>query len=393
MNRIKIGINGRYLTQPFVGIGRYSINLFGEIARQNPEIQLEIAILEQLDHETNQKLRGIDNLVLEIIPENKLLKKLHPGLAKSYWEKFQLGSFFEKKAVQIVHLPYPALYKKKKNSIPVVITAHDAIPWNDSVYSKRNKLSEIYNKATLKMARLADLVLTVSEASRKEIIELGGFTDNQIKVVHNACEFDMEMADNDKNILTKLGIKKPYLFYMGGYDKRKNIERLIELFSAEIADRLDLQLVLGGGKVLNNNLFKHRKWTERELRTIVETGFLNDKELKTLYQNSQAFISLTTKEGFNLPLLEALTAGVPAIVSDLGVHREVAGELPLYLKLEKSNTELGKEVVDLLNSKSKYNKIKQDTKDAAELLGRKFSWKKAAQETVKYYKQILKNAI
>lgn len=390
MNRIKIGINGRYLTQPFVGIGRYSINLFGEIARQNPEIQLEIAILEQLDHETNQKLRGIDNLVLEIIPENKLLKKLHPGLAKSYWEKFQLGSFFEKKAVQIVHLPYPALYKKKKkNSIPVVITAHDAIPWNDSVYSKRNKLSEIYNKATLKMARLADLVLTVSEASRKEIIELGGFTDNQIKVVHNACEFVMDMTDNDKSVLTRLGIKKPYLFYMGGYDKRKNIERLIELFSADIADRLDLQLVLGGGKVLNNNLFKHRKWTERELRTIVETGFLNDKELKTLYQNSQAFISLTTKEGFNLPLLEALTAGTPAIVSDLEVHREVAGELPLYLKLERTNKELADEVVDLLNSKSKYNEIKLKTVGAAELLGEKFSWEKAAEETVKYYKQIL----
>lgn len=394
MKKYKIGVNGRYFTQPYVGMGRYSLSIFEQMARSFPEFQFEIAITESLDQDIDKNLRYLDNLRFEIIAENPLLKKIHKGLAKSYWEKIQLQKFFLARKVQLIHIPYPALYKKTLG-VPVVVTAHDSIMWADSEYLNRGWLSSIYNLETLKATQRADLILTVSENSKAELSQLKGFLADKIRVVYNASEFSDKPRfeeKQEKEILKRLGIKGKYLFYMGGYDKRKNVERLVEIFAKEIGPMTDCKLVLGGGKALKNKLFQTRNWNDEELQFIIETGFVSNQELLILYRNALGYLSLSRREGFNLPLLEALSLTTPALVSDLAVHREIAGDLPFYLDLEKTNKELGKEIVNLLNSKSQYNDLKAKTIAGAEKLTKKFSWHQSALQIGEIYNQLLENA-
>lgn len=392
IKKLKIGVNGRFFCQPYFGIGRYCLNIFPEMARLYPELEFVIAIPEKLPEEVDKMTRYQDNLKFEIIKENWGLKKLHAGFSKAHWEKKLLGDFFREKKVDLIHLPYPSLYQKK-NRAKVLVTVHDAIPWVDMAYARRTWLSGFYNKATLEACRRADYLVTVSKESGREILGLGGFEKDQLRVVYNACEFEAEETINEEGrakLLKNLGVENGgFLFYMGGYDKRKNVARLVKIFLREIAPNCGLKLVLGGSPMLKNSLIDEismegDEWTE----SVVRTGFLSNSDLAVLYNSAWAYFSITRSEGFNLPLLEALTMGCPALVSDLSVHEEVAGDTPFYLNLSKANTEIGKAILALQKDATRYNDLKAKTEAFAKTSKKKFSWEKSAQELAVIYQQL-----
>ncbi len=395
LKKLKIGVNGRFFCQPYSGIGRYCLNLFPELARQNPEMDFYIGIPEDLTPEVDLALRGINNLRFELVPEKGWLKRIHPGLAKADWEKELLSKFFISEEVDLVHIPYPALYKRW-DDIPVMVTVHDAIPWVDEEYFRRNRLSEVYNNWTLKSSLKADFLLTVSEQSAKEILWLEGFQMDKIAVVYNASEFDLDTEIEPQvaeRLMQRLGLERndQFLFYMGGYDKRKNVARLVEIFLTEIALHSDFKLVLGGNAILSNSLFeminiKDSPYADR----VIKTGFLSNQELMTLYGSAWAFWSMTTREGFNLPLLEALTLGLPALVSNLPVHHEVAGDTPFYLDLNASNLEIGKAILALQKDTSEYNELQTRTAEFSKTAGQRFSWSRAAEQVAAIYQELTK---
>jgi glycosyltransferase involved in cell wall biosynthesis len=112
--------------------------------------------------------------------------------------------------------------------------------------------------------------------------------------------------------------------------------------------------------------------------------------LQVLYSQARAYISLTTAEGFNLPLLEALSTQCVAIVSDLKVHREVAADSAFYLDLNLNDAELGERIVALLNDKKEYNSLKEKAeKFTSGADGQCFSWSVSAQKTAGVYKKLL----
>lgn len=393
--KLKIGVNGRFFCQPFTGIGRYSLNIFPELAMHYPELEFVIAIPEKLPVEIDKNLRYLDNLKFEVIPENKFLKVIHPGLAKMDWEKKKLGKFFRDANVDLIHLPYPAVYQSIEG-VPVVVTVHDTIPWTDDRYARRNFLSGIYNSATLQACREADFIITVSGQSAEDILKFKGFSRDGLSVVYNASEFNEApdiFIEEKKKLFKQIGITENdrFLFYMGGYDARKNVTRVVDVFIKEIAPKTDLKLVLGGKPVLKNNLFKEVEvgdspYAER----VIATGFLENSDLIILYRQAWAYFSLTTREGFNLPLLEALTLGCPAIVSDLAVHREVAGDTPILISLEWSDQQIGEVINNLHADTSEYNTLKAKTKDFAAEAKKKYNWPKAAQQVGTIYFKLVK---
>lgn len=383
-NKLKVGVNGRFLTKPYTGIGRYTINLFANLARQHEDIELVIATTEE---PANWVLRELGPAVrIVVIPEIGLWRAVNAGLAKSVWEKNLLGNFFREQKVDLIHLPYPSLFKPI--GVPVVMTVHDTFPWTMEEYRNRNFLSGLYNGWTLEAARKADLLLSVSEWSREEIFKMGGFEEDRIEVVTNACEFRGPRAD--ESVLKRFGLdKSQYLLYMGGYDKRKNVQRLVDVFEKYIAPDSECKLVLGGASVLKNNLFADIR-IAGDSQKIVRTGFIENADLQVLYSQAKAFISLTKAEGFNLPLLEALSTHCVALVSDLKVHREVAGESAFYLDLDLSEAELGERIVTLLNDKKEYNSLKEKAeKFSSSTDGQRFSWSNSAQKTAEIYKNLL----
>jgi glycosyltransferase involved in cell wall biosynthesis len=378
----KVGVNGWFFNKKFTGIGKYCLNLFSELARLENSPELIIAIPEKLESEAGEKFSELGKVKWVILPEIKWLKNFHKGLSKTVWEKWQLPKLMRREKVELIHLPYPAL---TRGNCPLVVTVHDTIPWTDEGYANRGFLSRIYNGAALKNFKRAEGVLTVSEAAKREIIQLTGRADSQVEVIYNACDFAFKIPLREevkRRVKGKYGIsEKPYLFYLGGFDKRKNVARLLKIFEKYL--QAEWQLVLGGLKILDNQLYGD--WDgAKNLQNVVLTGLIEEKDLPALFQGAEAYISLTTREGFNLPLLEAICSGCPALVSDLEVHREVGGEIPVYLNLEENDEKIAKKIKDVLNNDRE--KLKEKTERAES----KFDWKKSAEKTLKIYQKISK---
>ncbi len=392
---MKIGINGRFLLKPYTGIGRYTRNLLFEMAKQNIDAEFIAVVPEEISDNGifSDGSERPENIKIIVLKENF---PVGAGMKKTYWEQVQVPVFFEKEKVDLMHFPYPSNPWIKRKT-PTVVTVHDTIPWVMPEY-RMSFLTALYQDRCKNAVKRSDRIITVSESSKKDISETCNVNPEDIYVIHNAVEdsFRGKLTPYEKRRnITKYGINadKPFILYTGGFDARKNIKMILDVFMEEIAPEHDVDLVLAGGKSLesklydsfddltklqNNNSFKSNKGF------IVATGFIEETDLPALYQSAFTFINLSKKEGFNLPLLEALTSRIPVIVSDLPVHREVAGKNAIFCKSDDRNC-LSYHLKKFLEDTAYYRKQKQKA-DSAEFI---FSWETSAKETMQIYKSVI----
>jgi glycosyltransferase involved in cell wall biosynthesis len=381
---MRIGINGRFLTKPYTGIGQYTKNLFTEMANSYPNDEFFVITPEKVT------FQGTKNFHIVVIPEKKIGTG---GMKKTYWEQVQVIKAFNDLDIDLVHFPYPSNPWKKFNK-PVVVTVHDAIPWTLKEYNK-SFLTKIYQSRAKKSLKYADKILTVSNYSKKEILSCVELLDNKLEVVYNAAgaTFFQKVNHAERTaILSKYGLgNKPFLLYVGGYDERKNVRMLIDIFVEEIASNYDVDLVLAGGKSVKSGLYSSidyltlvNKRSSLALHRghIVTIGFVDEADLPALYQSCFAFISLSGNEGFNLPLIEASVSGAVVIASNIPVHKEVAKETAIFVDDKKDAASMLK---SLLEKPKDYHLQKQ------KILGYKcpFSWKKSAEKVHEIYKKML----
>ena len=247
---MKIGINGRFLTHPYTGIGQYTKHLFLTLARQNPDTRFILVTPENVGIETPQ------NMEISTVREN------FPGTAgmrKTYWEQCQVPSFLKRKKVDLFHFPYPANPWRKLDK-SVVVTVHDVIPWSEKAY-RRQLSTRIYQNQCREALKHADHIFTVSEATKIELMGLDPFLpEEKISVACNAPDpiFFLPLEENQKkSVLKKYGInpERKYIFYIGGFDERKNVELLADVFLNYIAPHYEIDLVLTGGKSIRSSLY------------------------------------------------------------------------------------------------------------------------------------------
>jgi glycosyltransferase involved in cell wall biosynthesis len=363
---MKIGVNARFLNQPYTGIGQYTRFLFDELSK--------------IDHENEYAL---------IKP--KKTGSFLAGFKKTYWEQFALPNIFEKKNIDIVHSPYPC-NPWSRSKTPQIITIHDTIPWDMPEY-RGSFLSKLYHSKTKKAAKKATLIITVSNSSKKDIIRNLHVDPDKIKVIYNAASpvFSHRNPDS-KDILHKHNLKNPYLLYVGGYDDRKNVKLLLEIYNKYISPNHKVDLVMVGGKLHNQDLYgSFDSLTENPDHSTIKLrkggvkslGFLPDEELAAIYQNCLCFCHLSKKEGFNIPIVEAIESAVPVIVSDTEVHREIAKEAAEFVDLENIG-HIAKTLEKVITDEDYREKLVAKSKS----LKGHYTWRKSAEEHLKIYHAI-----
>ncbi|MDA1060934.1 MAG: glycosyltransferase, partial [bacterium] len=204
---MKIAVNARLLTRPFTGMGQYTLNLFKELAALDIENEYVLVVPEKVSCDGFSK-----NVGIKILPEKKFPSA---GMRKTWWEQISLPEYFEKIGVDIAFFPYPSnpwtsdWYKK---GIKTVVTVHDCIPWKHREYRK-GILSKMYHSQTKKAVKMADLVLTVSEESAKDIKKI--CRAENVEVVYNDAG-DEYKKPSDYHILKSLKLDKGrYFVYCG----------------------------------------------------------------------------------------------------------------------------------------------------------------------------------
>jgi glycosyltransferase involved in cell wall biosynthesis len=241
---------------------------------------------------------------------------------------------------------FPAVYSyfPVNRGIPCIVTFHDIIAETLPRLVFRSWRSRLCWQLKCRLAtRRADLVLSVSQASKEGLMRYFGLSEGSIAVVGEAPASSFTRAamskGKDSEVLKRYGLEpqKRYILYVGGISPHKNIDTLIKAF-AEVHNDIsldDVHLVLVGdwaGDAFNT--------CYEELCTLTAslgindfvrfTGFVPDEELVHLYKACEVFVLPSYLEGFGLPVVEAMSCGAAVIASNVGSLPEVldgAGEL------------------------------------------------------------------
>ena len=347
INKTKIGINGFFLNKPNTGIGKYTRDVILNAAK----IAKDIDFILYVNVDTTVFTKKDSQFYIEL-PYNIQIKHVFmigfgtAGIKKTIWEQKSLLTSVKSDNCDAIIMPYPAhpwCKKWYKNGIYTISMIHDCIPWKDKDYQVKF-LSKLYNKMVKKSSSLVDEIWTVSETSKKDIVELFKISKEKIRVFYN-CVSREYMHKYTKGISEKVLkkfrlVKDGYFLYVGGYDPRKNVKKLVlgfEKYQKLTKDGTKkIPLVLCGGKILK--LKYYSDFDSIKSNDIVKTGFVSNEELAILYQNACGYFTASKDEGFNIPSIEALFSNCPIYLSDIDVHHEIIGKVANFIDISSPDT-------------------------------------------------------
>lgn len=236
--------------------------------------------------------------------------------------------------------PRPDLYHATWNHgvptglpMPSVLTLHDLIPWRlprDVPWPKPAWLHQaLYRSAVRASARRAAVIVTVSEASRRDIAYRIPDAAPRVEVVPNALPRWFGAASPAQAAENRRTFGDSYWLYMGGFDPRKGLFTLLAAMAAAFPDGSGPTLVLAGGRN------EHEQACETMAATLrvnaIFPGYVPDADLTALFAGASLFVYPSRYEGFGIPPLLALASGTPCITTDGGALPEVVGDAAIVV--------------------------------------------------------------
>lgn len=238
-----------------------------------------------------------------------------------------------------------------------VTTVHDLVPIKFPEWSN-SKITSVHKRKLQIVEKEIDIVIAVSEATKKDLLELTHISEEKIKVIYEGVDpiFVRAQEDEIREFKKKYNLPDNFILAISGVGERRNLKRVKEATK-------DFNLVIAGETI---------PWLEY-------------KELPLLYSAADVLLYPSFYEGFGLPILEAMACGTPVITSNTSSLPEVGGDAAVYVDPNDLN-DIKKKVERLLKDKSMYKELsKRGIKQAG-----KFSWQKCADETAKIYKELVK---
>lgn len=233
-----------------------------------------------------------------------------------------------------------------------------------------------------KFARKADVVLTISEASKRDIVQRFGVSEDAVRVTYpgmGAQLNSMATSAAQEIVADKFGIQEPFILFVSTLEPRKNVQGLVRAFD-RIAGDIPHGLILAGQLGWNTGPILSEIDSARYARRIQRIGYVDDDDLSALYCAAQLFAFPSFYEGFGLPVLEAMTLGCPVITSSNSALPEVGGDAAAY--------------VDAADNEELAETMRRVLKDDSERLGMaerglaqasRFTWRTCAEATIAAY--------
>ena len=372
---MKIGVNGYEAVIPRfgydkntglplrVGSAEFAFRLIKEFAKEKSHnffIYTPVEPSKDLPRETN-------SFKYIVFKSKKLWTML--GLSKKiYKDKNNLDVFFS-----------PTHYLPLFSVVPSVVSIFDLSYLKYPELFKKKDLYQlkIWGRYSIKRAKA---VITISESSKNAIIEEYKLASDKVHVVYPGIK---ELINNREINMTdlqkKYGIKKNFILFVGTIQPRKNIARMVEAISQ--IPELELIVVGKKGWQYEGILDSPRKFGVENRVKFLE--FVPDEELSELYKNAICFVLPSLYEGFGLPILEAMKYGCPVVTSNTSSLPEDGGDAALYFDPEDSS-DIAEKIKKLLSD----DKFREDMIEKGYKQAKKFSWEKAAKETLHVLKEV-----
>jgi glycosyltransferase involved in cell wall biosynthesis len=310
---------------------------------------------------------------------------------------FVMRRLMQREGLNLIFFPAVYSYFPVGGKTPCVVTFHDVIAETLPHLVFQTRRSRLFWQMKCRFAAWrADLVLTVSEASKQGLMRTFGFAEEQVRILPEAASEGFgpvdQNGDDHHQALKRYNVQpgERYLLYVGGISPHKNLDTLVEGFARVVADPVyqDVRLLLVGdykGDVFRtcyNDLQLHIRHLgiEEQVRF---TGFVSDDDLVHLYAASQAFVFPSYLEGFGLPAVEAMTCGAAVVASDRGSLPEVLQGAGCLFNPHEVTT-----LVDSLRRVLGDERYRKDLQARGLKRSRDFSWDRSAQRALEIFHEI-----
>ncbi len=367
---MKIAIDAHCIGKNLAGNNTYTVNLVNNLLNLYPQHKWIIYI----SHEGKPFITGHN-------PNLKLITLKSKSPLQRYL--FEMPKSLKEEQPDVLHIQYHGPFS---NDCPTVLTVHDI---SYEIFPRYFTLQERLRLhfSVPYFIKKAKSVITVSESSRKDMIQKYGLEESKITAIHNGIDHDFyteKASPEDTRLLAEAGIKKPFLLSVGSLQPRKNIEGILLAVKKIYKSLPELRWIITGPEGwLSGGI--HKTFKENlELHSIINfTGHVRSETLRALYRNALAMIYVPFYEGFGLPVLEAMACGAPVITSNVTSLPEVAGDAAIPVNPNDTG-----EIAEAIKKVWLSEKLRVEMSKKGVERARNFSWQKAARETF----SILENA-
>ncbi|MGB0452254.1 MAG: glycosyltransferase family 4 protein [Bacteriovoracaceae bacterium] len=343
---MKIGFDAKRAFCNHRGLGYYSRTLITSLVEKSKDS--EFYLFTPKVHRDFENFYKDHSLVKRVLPE-KAVSRMLPSL----WRSFGIGKASKDLKLDVFHgLSHEVPYGIKNYARKVVVTIHDLM---FDIFPEHFKPIDriTYRKKIAHAIKEADLILTICENTKADLMRVFPETYKPIKVLYQAIDDEYFQEVSLESEVQKLDINYPFILGVGALVENKNHESLIKSFSKIKKEKPNLHLIIVGKgseaqKESLRNLAKELKvFDSFHLYTDLKT-----KHLHYLYKQAELFIFPSLYEGFGLPIVEAMASGCPVITSMGSGHEEAAGGAAKIVN-PKDCDEIANSALEILSSEEK----------------------------------------
>jgi glycosyltransferase involved in cell wall biosynthesis len=367
---MRVAIDARKLHD--FGIGTYIRNLLRQLAR--------------IDHDTEYVLlcgEADIGVAAQLGPNFRAV--LEPSPNYSIREQIHVPWVLRRERPDLYHAPHYVL--PAAVSCSSVVTIHDCIHLMFPQYLP-NRMAYAYARAQMwTAAHRSDCILTVSDASKRDILHLFNVPPEKIVVVYNAIDAHFSLTPAPEavaRVRERYQLNHRFVLYVGNIKPHKNLVRLIEAFNElRSGDLEDVKLLIIGDEISKLPALRravHRHKLHKHVRFL---GYVPDDQLAVLYRLAAVFVFPSLYEGFGLPPLEAMASGTPVVTSNVSSLPEVVGDAAVLVDPHDVDSIVAG-LRSVLTDPVRAEEMRRKGLERA----REFSWERSVAKTLEVYKRI-----
>jgi glycosyltransferase involved in cell wall biosynthesis len=376
---MNIAINGLFLSLKNTGGGRYLTDL--------------VAGLQPFGRDIKYFLFTNNNINRNKIVSSPFVETIDCGWmirfrpSRILWENLILPEVIKKRKIDLLHAAGFTL--PGRISCKSVITIFDMTFFTMPQLHLASKVA-YFQKMIPVALKKADKIIAISKQTKNDIINIFGVAQDKIRVIYIGAGKEFRViSDKDavEGIKQKYGLPKKYILFVGTIEPRKNIKGLIHAYEVLKKKGYEHKLVIVGKRGWHySDIFE----AVRRLKLnsdIIFTDYVLGQDLPFIYNGASIFVYPSFYEGFGIPVLEAMSCGIPVVTSGVSSLPEIAGEAALLINpmdIEGISISIDK----ILRDSHLANALVKKGLDRASL----FSIEKLIAETVQVYKEVLSSS-
>jgi glycosyltransferase involved in cell wall biosynthesis len=369
---LRIGVDAHTIDGIHQGTRTHCIELFSRVVQRAPEIEFFFFLSEPNKLlEVNEAFSAPNVTAVPMRHRSPPLRLL-----------FQLPVMARRLHLDLLHCQYIV---PPFSPCPTAVTIHDTLfESNPEFFSK---FFVIRSRLLMRRSALrSSLVFSVSEFSRRELIQRYELREDQVITVPNGADCKRFHPAGQPNAeLGKYGIESgAYLLTVGRLEPRKNHIRLVKAYQALPRPRPKL-VIIGQRDFGYSDVFDTIRAADLTDEILVLEN-VNDRMLPMFYQNALAFVYPSLAEGFGMPLLEAMASGIPVITSGNTALREVGGDAVLFVHPDDPASIASAISVALADAELRRDLVERGLRRVS-----RYNWDNSAADVVSSYRQLLTN--